>query len=30
VQVIDNAGHLPQWEQADKFNALMDAFVSET
>jgi pimeloyl-ACP methyl ester carboxylesterase len=29
VQAIDNAGHLPQWEQAEKFNALMDAFVSE-
>lgn len=30
VQVIDNAGHLPQWEQTETFNALMDAFVSET
>lgn len=30
VQVIDNAGHIPQWEQPDRFNALLDAFVSET
>ncbi|MFC0241984.1 alpha/beta fold hydrolase [Rhodopseudomonas telluris] len=29
VQVIDGAGHLPQWEQADRFNALLDAFVAE-
>jgi pimeloyl-ACP methyl ester carboxylesterase len=30
VQVIDDAGHIPQWEQPDRFNALLDAFVSET
>ncbi|ABD05918.1 Alpha/beta hydrolase [Rhodopseudomonas palustris HaA2] len=29
VQVIDDAGHLPQWEQAKRFNALLDAFVTE-
>lgn len=29
VQVIDGAGHLPQWEQAEKFNALIDAFVGD-
>ncbi|WP_420131194.1 alpha/beta fold hydrolase [Rhodopseudomonas sp.] len=29
VQVIEGAGHLPQWEQADRFNALLDAFVAE-
>jgi pimeloyl-ACP methyl ester carboxylesterase len=29
VQVINDAGHLPQWEQPETFNALMDAFVSE-
>ena len=28
VQVIEGAGHLPQWEQADTFNALIDAFVT--
>jgi pimeloyl-ACP methyl ester carboxylesterase len=28
VQVIDDAGHLPQWEQADTFNALLDQFVT--
>jgi pimeloyl-ACP methyl ester carboxylesterase len=25
----DGAGHLPQWEQAEKFNALIDAFVGD-
>jgi len=25
VQVIDGAGHSPQWEQADAFNGLLDA-----
>ena len=29
VQVIDGAGHLPQWEQPEKFDALIAAFVSE-
>jgi pimeloyl-ACP methyl ester carboxylesterase len=29
VQVIDGAGHLPQWEQPEKFNALIDAFVGD-
>lgn len=29
VQVIDGAGHLPQWEQPEKFDALIEAFVSE-
>ncbi|MCO5131000.1 MAG: alpha/beta hydrolase [Xanthobacteraceae bacterium] len=29
VQVIDDAGHLPHWEQADKFNALIGAFVDD-
>jgi pimeloyl-ACP methyl ester carboxylesterase len=30
VQVIDDAGHIPQWEQPEKFNAMLDAFVGET
>ncbi|MGP9812345.1 alpha/beta fold hydrolase [Rhodopseudomonas sp. NSM] len=29
VQVIDGAGHLPQWEQAELFNALLDQFVTD-
>jgi pimeloyl-ACP methyl ester carboxylesterase len=29
VQTIAGAGHIPQWEQADTFNALLDAFVTE-
>ncbi|WP_022723822.1 alpha/beta fold hydrolase [Rhodopseudomonas sp. B29] len=29
VQTIEGAGHLPQWEQAERFNALLEAFVSE-
>jgi pimeloyl-ACP methyl ester carboxylesterase len=29
VQVIDDAGHAPQWEQPERFNALLDAFASE-
>lgn len=29
VQVIANAGHTPQWENADAFDALLDAFVGE-
>ena len=29
VQIIENAGHLPQWEQPDTFNMLLDAFVGE-
>jgi pimeloyl-ACP methyl ester carboxylesterase len=29
VQVITGAGHIPQWEQPDKFNALLEAFVAD-
>lgn len=29
VQVIADAGHLPQWEQPERFDALLDAFVGE-
>jgi pimeloyl-ACP methyl ester carboxylesterase len=29
VQVIDNAGHIPQWEQSETFDALLDAFVAD-
>jgi pimeloyl-ACP methyl ester carboxylesterase len=29
VQVIPDAGHLPQWEQAETFNALLDAFAND-
>ncbi len=29
VQVIEGAGHLPQWEQPERFDALIDAFVAE-
>lgn len=29
VQVIEGAGHLPHWEQPDKFNALLEAFMGE-
>ena len=29
VQTIPDAGHIPQWEQAEKFNALLDAFVTD-
>jgi pimeloyl-ACP methyl ester carboxylesterase len=28
VQLIEGAGHAPQWEQADAFNDLLDAFAS--
>lgn len=28
VQVVDGAGHSTQWEQADAFNELLDAFAS--
>ncbi|HEX9209059.1 MAG TPA: alpha/beta fold hydrolase [Bradyrhizobium sp.] len=28
VQVVDGAGHTTQWEQADAFNDLLDAFAS--
>jgi pimeloyl-ACP methyl ester carboxylesterase len=27
VQVIAGAGHAPQWEKAQAFNTLLDAFV---
>jgi pimeloyl-ACP methyl ester carboxylesterase len=30
VQVIAGAGHSPHWEQPEKFNALLEAFLSET
>ena len=29
VQTIHDAGHLPQWEQTEKFNALLAAFVTD-
>jgi pimeloyl-ACP methyl ester carboxylesterase len=29
VQVIANAGHAPQWEQPEKFDALLKAFMEE-
>lgn len=29
VQVIAGAGHLPHWEQPEKFNALLEAFLDE-
>jgi pimeloyl-ACP methyl ester carboxylesterase len=29
VQVIENAGHAPHWEQPDKFNALLAEFVAD-
>lgn len=29
VQMIEDAGHAPQWEQAARFNALLDQFVSD-
>jgi pimeloyl-ACP methyl ester carboxylesterase len=29
VQNIPDAGHVPQWEQADTFNALLDEFASD-
>ena len=29
IQVIDNAGHAPQWEQPERFNELLAAFVEE-
>lgn len=29
VQVIDGAGHLPQWEQPAQFDALIEAFVDD-
>jgi pimeloyl-ACP methyl ester carboxylesterase len=29
VQSISGAGHVPQWEQAETFNALLDAFASD-
>lgn len=30
VQVIQDAGHAPQWEQPEQFNALLEAFLQET
>lgn len=30
VQIIPCAGHAPHWEQPDRFNALLKAFVEET
>jgi pimeloyl-ACP methyl ester carboxylesterase len=29
LQIIPNAGHAPHWEQPDKFNALLAAFVQD-
>ena len=29
VQMIAGAGHIPQWEQAEAFNALLEAFVAD-
>ncbi|KAB8142221.1 alpha/beta hydrolase [Chloroflexia bacterium SDU3-3] len=29
IQIIGEAGHAPQWEQPEQFNALLDAFVRE-
>jgi pimeloyl-ACP methyl ester carboxylesterase len=29
VQVIPDAGHAPQWEQPERFNALLEAFIEE-
>jgi pimeloyl-ACP methyl ester carboxylesterase len=29
VQSIPDAGHIPQWEQAETFNALLGAFVND-
>ncbi len=29
-QTIPHAGHAPQWEQPDRFNALLEAFLQET
>lgn len=29
VQVIPDAGHIPQWEQSEAFNVLLDAFASD-
>ncbi|NJN15186.1 MAG: alpha/beta hydrolase [Oscillochloris sp.] len=29
VQLIADAGHAPQWEQPERFNALLDAFVQD-
>jgi pimeloyl-ACP methyl ester carboxylesterase len=29
VQAIAGAGHLPQWEQAERFDALLDQFVTD-
>ena len=29
VQTIPGAGHIPQWEQTENFNALLDAFAND-
>jgi len=29
VQIFEDAGHAPQWEQSEQFNALLDQFVSD-
>lgn len=29
VQVVPDAGHAPQWEQPEQFNALLEAFIQE-
>lgn len=30
VQIIEGAGHIPQWEQPEKFDALIGAFIEES
>ena len=30
VQTIPDAGHMPQWEMPEAFNALIEAFVRDT
>ncbi len=30
IQTIPNAGHAPHWEQAEQFNALLEAFIDES
>jgi len=30
VQIIPKAGHAPHWEQPERFNTLLEAFIEET
>jgi pimeloyl-ACP methyl ester carboxylesterase len=30
IQVIPDAGHMPQWEQPERFNRLLEEFIKET